>query len=180
MGDTCLRYIWHDTAIQAALRFWCDPENDETVVLAHTAALRDECHVVAEGDVVKTYTAGEKRVAEAIADLRGSFTVADVRGRLPGGPNSRIVSRQLAALAEPGHLNRTETPNGVADEFHDWLARETGATTVGAAIFRRPLVKKAAFRGSTTHSLRISNSTNVSSMLSKLVTLTFGRSSKWL
>jgi hypothetical protein len=119
VGDAYLRYMWHDSVMQAALRFGRDPEIDETVVVAHTAALRDDLPVVGEGDVVKTYSAGEKRVAEAVADLRGSFTTADVRERLSGDPNPRSVRRQLAALAKAGHLNRTETPNGVANQFSD-------------------------------------------------------------
>jgi hypothetical protein len=104
--------------MQAALRFGRDPEIDETVV-AHTAALRGGIPVVAEGGVVKTHNAGAKRVAEAAADLRGSFTTADVRERLAGEPNPRSVRRQPVALVEAGHLNRTETPNGVATQFSD-------------------------------------------------------------
>jgi len=105
--------------VQAALRFGCGPEIDETVVVAHTAALREDLLVVAEGDVAKTYSAGAKRVAEVVADLRGSFTTADVRERLAGEPNPRDVRRQLAALIKAGHLDRTETPNGVATQFSD-------------------------------------------------------------
>jgi hypothetical protein len=105
--------------VQAALRFGRNPEIDDSVVVAHTAALREDLPVVAQGGVVKTYSAGEKRVAEAVADLRGSFTTADVRERLAGDPNPRGVRRQLAALVEAGHLNRTETPNGVATQFSD-------------------------------------------------------------
>ena len=105
--------------MQAALRFGRDPEIDDSVVVAHTAALREDLPVVAEGDVVKTYSAGEKRVAEAVAYLRGSFTTADVRERLVGEPDPRSVRRQLAALVEAGHLDRTETPNGVATQFSD-------------------------------------------------------------
>ena len=105
--------------MQAALRFGCGPEIDETVVVAHTAALRENLPVVAEGDVVKTYSAGSKRVAEVVADLRGPFTTADVRERLAGEPNPRDVRRQLAPLVEAGHLDRTETPNGVATQFSD-------------------------------------------------------------
>jgi hypothetical protein len=126
VGDAYLRYMWHDSVMQAALRFGRDPEIDETVVVAHTAALRDDLPVVAEGDVVKTYSAGEKRVAEAVADLRGSFTTADVRERLPGDPNPRSVRWQLAALVEAGHLDRTETPNGVATQFSDPEAPSAG------------------------------------------------------
>jgi hypothetical protein len=105
--------------VQAALRFGCGPEIDEMVVVAHTAALREDLLVVAEGDVAKTYSAGAKRVAEVVADLRGSFTTADVRERLAGEPNPRDVRRQLAALIKAGHLDRTETPNGVATQFSD-------------------------------------------------------------
>jgi hypothetical protein len=61
--------------------------------------------------------AGEKRVAEAVADFRGSFTTADVRERLAGEPNPWSVRQQLAALVETGHLDRTETPNGVATQL---------------------------------------------------------------
>jgi hypothetical protein len=119
VGDAYLRYMWHDSAMQAALRFGRDPEIDETVVIAHTAALREDLPVVAEGDVVKTYSAGKKRVAEAVADLRGSLTTADVRERPAGDPNPRSVRRQLTALVEAGHLDRTETPNGVANQLSD-------------------------------------------------------------
>jgi hypothetical protein len=101
--------------VQAALRFGRDPEIDETVVVAHTAALRGDLPAVAEGEVVKTHSAGEKRVA----DLCGSFTTADVRERLVGDPNPRSVRRQLATLVEGGHFDRTETPNGVANQFSD-------------------------------------------------------------
>ncbi len=41
VGDTYLRYMWHDSVVQAALRFGRDPEIDETVVVARTAALRE-------------------------------------------------------------------------------------------------------------------------------------------
>lgn len=63
--------------MQAALRFGRDPEIDDSVV--------------AEGGVVKTYSADEKRAAEAVADLRGSFMTADVRERLASDPNPRSV-----------------------------------------------------------------------------------------
>jgi hypothetical protein len=98
--------------VQAALRFGRDPEIDETVV--------------AEGGVVKTHSAGAKRVAEVVADLRGSFTTADVRERLAGDANPRSVRRQLAALVEAGHLAQTETPNGVATQFSDTEAPGAG------------------------------------------------------
>jgi len=68
---------------------------------------------------VKTHSTGEKRVAEAVADLRGSFTTGDVRERPAGDPNPRSVRRQLAALVEAGHLDQMETPNGVATQFSD-------------------------------------------------------------
>ena len=111
--------------MQAVLRFGCGPEIDESVV-AHTAALREGIPVVAEGGVVKTHSAGAKRVAEVVADLRGSFMTADVRERLAGDPNPRSVRRQPAALVEAGHLNRTETPNGVANHFNDLRAPGAG------------------------------------------------------
>ncbi len=112
--------------MQAALRFGRDPEVNETVVVAHTAALREDLPVVAEGEVVKTHSAGAKRVAETVADLRGSFTTPDVRERLAGESNPRSVRRRLAALVEAGHLVQTETPNGVATQFSDQEAPGAG------------------------------------------------------
>lgn len=55
----------------------------------------------------------------AVADLRGSFKLADIRERLSSEPKLQSVRQQLAALVEADHLDRTETPNGVTNQFSD-------------------------------------------------------------
>jgi hypothetical protein len=55
----------------------------------------------------------------AVADLHGSFTMADVRERLSSEPNLQNVRRQLAAPVKTDHVDRTEAPSGVATQFSD-------------------------------------------------------------
>jgi hypothetical protein len=110
-----LRHMWHDSVMQAALRVGRD--GDGAVILAHTAALREDMPVVAEGEVVETYSETTRRVAEAAADLAPrEFTTGDVFDALDD-TSRRSVRRAFAELADAGSLHREETGEGVANEY---------------------------------------------------------------
>jgi hypothetical protein len=94
--------MWHDSVMQVALRF-----GRELEFIRRSSSPTRRCSVrippsSSRGDMVKMDSVGERQAAEAVADLRDSFTTADVRKRLVGEPNSRSVRRQLAALVEAG------------------------------------------------------------------------------
>jgi len=118
VANTALAHMREDQVMQAALRFGRD--SDGALVFAHTAALRDDLPVVADGEVVRTFSEQAQAIARAAGDLtrQPRFTAADVRDRVDGfDPDPRSVRRVLSELAEFGYLEKTETPNGYANEF---------------------------------------------------------------
>jgi hypothetical protein len=118
VANTALQHMREDQVMQAALRFGRDTGG--ALVFAHTAALRADLPVVAEGEVVRTFSEQAQAIAEAAAELahRPSFTARDVLERVDGhDPTPRSVRRTLGELAEFGYLDKDETPNGHANRF---------------------------------------------------------------
>lgn len=118
IANTALKHMREDQVMQAALRFGRD--SDGALVFAHTGALRDDLPVVAQGDVVHTFTKQQQAIAKAASELsrRRKFTSSDVRDRIQGhDPSSRTVRRVLSELVDFGYLDKTETKNGLANEF---------------------------------------------------------------
>jgi hypothetical protein len=118
IGNTVLNHMREDQVMQAALRFGRD--SDGALVFAHTGALRDDLPVVADGEVVRTFSRQAQAIAAAAGDLATlpRFTTSDVRERVDGfDPSRRTVRRVLSELAEFGYLEKTKTQNGVADQY---------------------------------------------------------------
>ena len=110
---------------------------DETVVVAHTGALRDYLPAVAEGEVARTYSDTVRAVAEAARACRGSFTAADVRERLEIDTTTRTVRRHLAALCtwsgarhRPVWRTSTATLRGLAPAMCHCRRSLAGATAI--------------------------------------------------
>jgi hypothetical protein len=129
VANTVLQHMREDQVMQAALRFGRDAGG--ALVFAHTAALRDDLPVVADGEVVRTFSKQAQAIAKAAGELarRQSFTARDVLERVGGhDPTPRSVRRVLSELAGFGYLSKTETPNGHANEFA--IDEEPGAAEV--------------------------------------------------
>jgi hypothetical protein len=129
VANTVLAHMREDQVMQAALRFGRD--SDGALVFCHTAALRDDLPVVADGEVVRTFSKQAQAIAKAACELarRRSFTAGDVHDRVKGhDPSRRTVRRVLSELAEFGYLEKTETPNGFANEYN--VDDEPGAAEV--------------------------------------------------
>ena|GEM_PF-1151501 len=117
VGNELLRHMQEDQVMQAALRFGRD--SGGALVFAHTAALRPDLPVVAEGTVVETFSKGAQATAAALSQLasRRKVTVADVVDALDDPPERRTVRRHLNRFTDAGFLEKSETPNGYANEF---------------------------------------------------------------
>ncbi|RLM87903.1 hypothetical protein, partial [Haloarcula sp. Atlit-7R] len=129
VANTALQHMREDQVMQAALRFGRD--SDGALVFAHTGALRDDLPVVADGEVVRTFSEQAQAIARAAGDLarRARFTTSDVAERIDGfDPDPRTVRRVLSELADFGYLEKEETPNGYANEFS--VEAEPGAAEV--------------------------------------------------
>jgi hypothetical protein len=117
VGNELLRHMQEDQVMQAALRFGRD--SGGALVFAHTAALRPDLPVVAEGTVVETFSKGAQATARALSQLasRRKLTIGDVVDALDEPPERRTVRRHLNRFVDAGYLEKTETPNGYANEF---------------------------------------------------------------
>jgi hypothetical protein len=106
VANTYLKHMREDHTMQAILR--AGRNDDRSVVVAHTSALRDDLPVVAEGATVSAHSKGALAVAEAAADLNDrSFTAADVADRIRDddrGVGLRQVQNILADLRSGGYL----------------------------------------------------------------------------
>jgi hypothetical protein len=118
VANTVLAHMREDQVMQAALRFGRD--SDGALVFCHTAALRNDLPVVADAEVVRTFSKQAQAIARTASELarRPSFSVAEVHDRVDGhDPSRRTVRRVLSELADFGYLEKTETPNGYANEY---------------------------------------------------------------
>jgi len=117
VGNELLRHMQEDQVMQAALRFGRD--SGGALVFAHTAALRPDLPVVAEGTVVETFSKGAQATARALSQLvsRRKLTIGDVVDALDDPPQRRTVRRHLNRFVDAGYLKKTETANGLANEF---------------------------------------------------------------
>jgi len=117
IGNQLLQHMQEDQVMQAALRFGRD--SGGALVFAHTAALRADLPVVAEGQVVESFSKGAQATADALAQLAGrrKVTISDVVDVRPDPPERRTVRRHLNRFVDAGYLEKSETPNGLANEF---------------------------------------------------------------
>ncbi|WP_338739852.1 bifunctional DNA primase/polymerase [Haloplanus salilacus] len=117
IGNELLRHMQEDQVMQAALRFGRD--SGGALVFAHTAALRPDLPVVAEGMVIETFSKGAQATSDALSQLtnRRKLTVADVADALDDPPERRTVRRHLNRFTDAGFLKKDATPNGYANEF---------------------------------------------------------------
>lgn len=117
VGNELLRHMQEDQVMQAALRFGRD--SGGALVFAHTAALRPDLPVVAEGTVLETFSKGAQATAAALSQLapHRKLTVADVVDALDDPPERRTVRRHLNRFVDAGYLEKVETANGYANEF---------------------------------------------------------------
>jgi hypothetical protein len=109
-----------DHVMQAALR--AGRNDEDTVVFAHTSALRDDLPVVAQAGVLSSYSKGTLAVVEAAAELDvETFTVADIVEAIDDddrGVGRRQVQTILADFREDGYLRIEAEPQpGVAGEY---------------------------------------------------------------
>ena len=117
IGNDLLRHMQDDQVMQVALRFGRDTGG--ALVFAHTAALRPDLPVVAEGQVVESFSKGAQATADALGQLASSrkVTISDVVDVHPDPPERRTVRRHLNRFAEAGYLDKRETGSGLANEF---------------------------------------------------------------
>jgi hypothetical protein len=115
-ANTFLKHMREDQTLQAILRFGRDKEG--AVVFAHTSALAESLPVVSEGGVIKAFSQSKKEVARAAKQFRGhEFTGTDVFEHEDVTCSRRSVQRALNDLTDAGYLAKTETKNGLANEF---------------------------------------------------------------
>ncbi len=121
VANAYLQHMREDHTMQAILR---SGRNDEdTVVFAHTSALRDDLPVEDEGVVLSAHSKGTLAVAEAAAELTDQgFTAREIADVLDDDQERAIGLRQvqnvLADLRESGYLRVTkEGGPGVSYEY---------------------------------------------------------------
>ena len=118
VANAYLRYMTEDHTMQAALRVGRNDE--ETVVFAHTNTIREDLPTVAEGAVLSAHSKGTLAVAEAAADMRGSFTAPEVAAEVADTIGERQVREVLSNLRASGHLQVSrEGTHGRAYEYDD-------------------------------------------------------------
>jgi len=120
VANEYLRYMREDHVMQAVLR--AGRNEEDTVVFAHTSALRDDLPVVAQAGVLSSYSKGTLAVVEAAAELDAeTFTAADIVEAIADddrGVGRRQVQTILADLREDGYLRVEAEPQpGVAGEY---------------------------------------------------------------
>jgi DNA-binding transcriptional ArsR family regulator len=114
VANEYLRLMSEDQTMQAILRFGRDEEG--ALVFAHTAAIREDVPVVADGDMVEAFSKGTLQVAQAARGrVGGRFTVDDLADEVD--VSRRTVQRALAELTELGHLNRHKRGEGRANSY---------------------------------------------------------------
>jgi len=120
VANEYLRYMREDHVMQAVLRAGRNEEN--TIVFAHTSALRDDLPVVAQAGVLSSYSKGTLAVVEAAAELDAeTFAAPDIVEAIADddrGVGRRQVQTILANLREDGYLRvETEPQPGVAGQY---------------------------------------------------------------
>jgi hypothetical protein len=119
VANTALQHMREDQFMQAALRFGRD--TDGALVLAHTAALREDLPVAGTGEVLRTFSDTAQAVAGVVADMVGRrFTSRDVRERLKRrgvDVSARTVRRVLEEFTDVGYLGREGHGDGRAHEY---------------------------------------------------------------
>jgi hypothetical protein len=114
LANEYLAHMREDTTMQAVLRF-ARGEGGGATVVARTSALREDLPVVGEGQVVETWSDTATEIARRWRALGERFTVADVADAVD--VSKRQVRRVLDELDEPGYVDKTETGEGLANEY---------------------------------------------------------------
>ncbi len=131
VANTYLKHMQEDATMQAILR--AGRNDDRSVAIAHTSALREDLPVVAEGATVSAHSKGTLAVADAAAEFtHRSFTAADVAERIQGddrGVGIRQVQNILANLRSDGYL-RVETDGKRGREYEYSLESDPGLADV--------------------------------------------------
>jgi hypothetical protein len=123
IGNTFLAYMREDETLQAILRFGRDEEG--AVVFAHTSALADCLPVVAEGQVVKTFTKNANAITEVARQYRNeSFTISDLVDDVDC--SRETVRRTLNEFADFGYLTKHETKEGLATDYDGFAEPDAG------------------------------------------------------
>jgi hypothetical protein len=131
VANAYLRYMREDTTMQAILR--AGRNDDDTVIFAHTGALRADLPVVDEGVVLSAHSKGTLAVAEAAREYGTQpFTATDLVDAI--AEDDRAVGRRqvqniLADLRGSGYLRVVEEGGpGVGYEYE--LDEEPGLADV--------------------------------------------------
>jgi hypothetical protein len=123
IGNTFLAYMREDETLQAILRFGRDEEG--AVVFAHTSALADCLPVVADGQVVKTFTKNANAITEVARQYRNeSFTISDLVDDVDC--SRETVRRILNEFAKFGYLDKHETKTGLATDYDGFAEPDAG------------------------------------------------------
>jgi hypothetical protein len=120
VANAYLRHMREDHTMQAALR--AGRNDEDTLVFAHTSALREDLPVVDEGAVVSAHSRGTLAVVEAAAEFRdGPFTAREVADTIADDDRAvgiRQVQNVLADLRDSGYLRALTDPHaGRAGEY---------------------------------------------------------------
>jgi len=131
VANAYLRNMREDHTMQAILR--AGRNDDDTVIFAHTAALRDDLPTVDEGVVLSAHSKGTLAVAEAAKEYRTEpFTVRDLVDAIADDDRAvgrRQVQNIVADLRESGYLRVLEEGgHGVDAEYE--LEEEPGLADV--------------------------------------------------
>jgi hypothetical protein len=114
IGNEFLTYMREDETLQAILRFGRDEEG--AVVFAHTSALADCLPVVAEGQVVKTFTANGRAITDVARQYRDEpFEISDLVEEVDC--SRETIRRTLNEFAALGYLDKHETKDGLANDY---------------------------------------------------------------
>jgi hypothetical protein len=114
IGNTFLKHMREDQTLQAILRFGRDEEG--AVVFVHTSALADCLPVVADGQVVKTFSENAHAITKAARQYRGErFEISDLVDAVDC--SRETVRRTLNEQAALGYLTKHETKEGLANDY---------------------------------------------------------------
>lgn len=125
IGNAFLKYMRDDETLQAILRFGRDEEG--AVVFAHTSVLAECLPVVAEGQVVKTFTDNGRAITDVARQYRGTrFEISDLVDEVEC--SRETVRRTLNEFTVFGYLTKHEAKNGLATGYE--ALEEPGAGEV--------------------------------------------------